>query len=218
MSAVAVAAFTLAVAAGLRSLWSPSGLSVAETVCPSVRGAEGVQVAALLGGAGALTGGLVGLGAGAAWSGTGLGGLAAPVVAGVVAASLVLDLAAARRAGFRPPAVGRQVPVAWGRLFGARLAAALYGARLGVGPLTILHTWTWWAALLVGASLGPWTAAALGATFALVRTVTMVAAGAGVADGVAMQRRVAALVRAEAPVRAGTAALLVVVAAAVLLA
>ena len=53
--------------------------------------------------------------------------------------------------------------------------AVLYGARLGVGPLTILSSWLWWAMLVVGAAGGPWLGAMAGAAFALSRTVVMVA-------------------------------------------
>src|SRR5690606_28725948 len=109
----------------------------------------------------------------------------------------------------RPLAVGRQVPQAWGRLFAPVVAALLYGARLGVGPLTILVSWSWWAALVAGASLGPWPSAAVGATFAVARTVVTVAVGAGVTSGDTMQRRMARVVAVDAPA-AWTVALLAI--------
>ena len=74
-------------------------------------------------------------------------------------------------------AVRTQVPQYWGRIFPPRTVAVLYGARLGVGPLTLLPTWLWWAAIVVGASRGPWVGAATGATFAVARTITMWVAG-----------------------------------------
>lgn len=77
----------------------------------------------------------------------------------------------------RPLAVGRQVPVEWSRLFAPGLVAVLYGARLGVGPLTILSSWLWWAAFLVAVSLGPATATLAGATFGAVRCLTMLGVG-----------------------------------------
>ena len=74
-------------------------------------------------------------------------------------------------------AVRKQVPQYWGRIFPPRTVAVLYGARLGVGPLTLLPTWLWWAAIVIGASRGPWVGAATGATFAVARTITMWVAG-----------------------------------------
>ena len=74
-------------------------------------------------------------------------------------------------------AVRKQVPQYWGRIFPPRTVAVLYGARLGVGPLTLLPTWLWWAAIVIGASRGPWVGAATGATFAVARTITMWLAG-----------------------------------------
>lgn len=192
-------------------------MSVAETVCPSVRGVEGMQVALLLAGSGALSGGAVGLVAGVLWTGVGLGRLSPGVTAVVIALAVTADAIAARRGGPRPLAVQRQVPQAWGRLFGARLAAALYGTRLGIGPLTILRTWTWWAALVVGASLGPWPSAAVGATFALARTATTLVVASRATDGVAMRRRMTALEQAEPGVSVAAAAVLAVVVAGLVL-
>ncbi|MEL6984351.1 MAG: hypothetical protein AAFO29_18130, partial [Actinomycetota bacterium] len=81
-----------------------------------------------------------------------------------------------------PPTVGRQVPSEWARIFPATVTAGLYGARLGVGPLTILSTWTWWSFTLAAALLGPVPAVATGATFGLVK-LSLVAATSQVADG-----------------------------------
>lgn len=173
---------------------------------------------ALLGASGALTGGLVGLAAGALWAGLGLLPLGPVTTALVIGAALVADRASQRWPTLLPLAVGRQVPEAWGRLFGARLAATLYGARLGVGPLTVLRTWTWWAALLVGASLDPWPSAGVGVTFALSRTAATVVTGRGAATGVVMRDRMAALNSAEPLVAAGTTWLLAAAAVTLVLA
>lgn len=153
-----------------------------------MRGAEGIVVTGWLASSGALTGGLVGFAAGLV-----VPELPTAVVLALAAVALVLDLAGRPR----PLAVRRQVPQLYGRWYGARTVAALYGARLGVGPLTILATWTWWAALVVGASLGPWLSAAVGATFALARTATMLGAVAGTRTGTAMSARIAAVRRAR---------------------
>lgn len=126
----------------------------------------------LLAATSALTGALAGFLAGTAWSllGDPLSWLAAVLVTG---GAVVLDASCVPA-----PSVRRQVPQLWGRIFGAPTVAVLYGARLGVGPLTILRTWLWWAALVVGASAGPWWSAAVGATFGLGRIVVMLVAGA----------------------------------------
>ncbi|MGI9594534.1 MAG: hypothetical protein ACR2QK_00155, partial [Acidimicrobiales bacterium] len=92
----------------------------------------------------------------------------------VVGLGLVLDgmnLATGRP---RPPASGRQVPQEWGRLFSPRIVALLYGARLGVGPLTILSTWTWWSVTIAAALAGPAAGVVVGSTFGLVRLIVTV--------------------------------------------
>jgi hypothetical protein len=128
-------------------------------------------------------------------------------VAGALAvAAVIADLVSRRTGRLRPLAVRRQVPLAWGRLLGVRTAAVLYGARLGVGPLTILPTWLWWAGTAVTVSLGPWWAAAGGAAFHLARTATMVAAVWG--GEREMSARMATVRRSDAPVATAIAVVL----------
>ena len=129
-----------------------------------MRGATRIQVITVQALAGAATAGALGLLLGSVWP------WATPWWLAVVAA--LLDVLRVR-----PPAVRKQVPAYWGRIFDPRTVALLYGARLGIGPLTILPTWLWWAALLVGAAQGPWPSALVGATFAITRTITSWAAG-----------------------------------------
>jgi hypothetical protein len=74
----------------------------------------------------------------------------------------------------RPPAVGRQVPTLWGQVLAPEVAGMLYGARLGVGPATILATWLWWAGLLSVIGIGVPAGAVASATFHAVRVVTTV--------------------------------------------
>ena len=143
---------------------------MAETVLPSVRGRERLQVGLVLVGSGTAAGALTGLvmaillaplAAIDPWS--------TATVAVIVAAGVGLDairLVAGRPA---PPTAGRQVPAEWARWFPARITAALYGARLGVGPLTILSTWTWWSMTVAAGLLGPAAGAATGAVFGLVK-------------------------------------------------
>lgn len=130
------------------------------------------MVTGLLAATSATTGALAGLLAGAIWSVLGDPMSAAAVVA-VAGVAVILDASCVPALSVR-----RQVPQLWGRIFPAPTVAVLYGARLGVGPLTILRTWVWWAALVVGASAGPWWSAGVGATFGFTRVVAMLVAGA----------------------------------------
>lgn len=151
---------------------------------------------AILALSGAATGAAVGLVAALVWAAVGAGPLGGLPAGAIAVAAVVADVAARVGGHPRPLAVHRQVPQVWGRIFGSRTVALLYGARLGVGPLTILTTWTWWAALVVGASLGPWPSAAVGAAYALTRTLTMVIAVVGAGAG-GMSARIAAITRME---------------------
>lgn len=141
------------------------------------------MVSALLAATSASIGALAGFVAGAAWAAVAdpLSWLAVVVVTG---GAIVLDASCVPA-----PSVRRQVPQLWGRILPAPTVAVLYGARLGVGPLTILRTWIWWAALVVGASAGPWWSAAVGATFGLGRIVAMLAAGTRAGSWQAHERR-----------------------------
>ncbi|HEX9993390.1 MAG TPA: hypothetical protein VGB14_10720 [Acidimicrobiales bacterium] len=166
-----------------------------------MRGAHRIRVVALLLAAGMATGGLVGFFLGAGWLATGWPAASPAVSAAVVAAALAADLVA------RPLDVRRQVPQLWGRIFGPGTVAVLYGARLGVGPLTILTTWLWWAATALAVTHGPWVGAGSGALFHVARTVTMLGVVAGTRTGVDMGRRMAAVRRSERPVRVTVAVL-----------
>ncbi len=119
------------------------------------------------------------------------GGTIAALV-GVGAALDAIRLVAGRPG---PPTLGRQVPAEWARIFPAPVTAGLYGARLGVGPLTILSTWTWWSFTLAAALLGPGSAVATGATFGLVK-LALVAATSRAADEVGDHHRVFSNLRA----------------------
>ncbi len=65
----------------------------------------------------------------------------------------------------------------------APIVAALYGARLGVGPLTMLTTWLWWAAMMSGALISVWAAAAAGFVFAIARVAVNDIVAARIATG-----------------------------------
>jgi hypothetical protein len=101
-----------------------------------------------------------------------------PVGTAVVAAvAVVLDALGLWRGRPQPPSVRSQVPAAWSDLFVPPVVALLYGARLGVGPLTILPTWLWWAAFGLGAWHGPLPSAGVGIAFALARAVSVLGLG-----------------------------------------
>lgn len=104
----------------------------------------------------------------------GLGFTTRPVVTVLVAVGLGLDLLALATGGPKPLAVGRQVPREWTRLLDPTTVAVLFGARLGVGPLTILSTWGWWSATVASAVLGVGPAIATGAAFGSVRLIVTV--------------------------------------------
>ena len=128
-----------------------------------MRGATRVQVVGLLAIAGSLAGGAVGF----------VAGLLPVPSLGAAAVAIALAAAALDAANVPVLSVRRQVPQYWGRIFDPRLVAVLYGARLGVGPLTLLPTWLWWAAMVLATALEPWAGALTGVTFAIARTVTM---------------------------------------------
>ena len=118
------------------------------------------------------TGAAVGVVAGSLWD-----VLRLPSVE-VRAAGLLFLLALAADLGRVPVlATRRQVPQEWGRLLPPVTVGVLYGGRLGVGPLTILNSWFWWAGLLLGAGHGPWIALAVGALFGGVRACVTALAG-----------------------------------------
>ena len=174
-----------------------------------------MEVAALLLVSAAAAGGLVGAAMGLAWAVLGLPPVAAAPAVAVVAAALGADAWAARTGRLRPPSSRRQVPRIWSRLFDPRTVAVLYGSRLGVGPLTILPTWTWWAATLLAASAGPAVSTVAGAAFGGARIAVVLAASARAASTPA---GMAALRRAEGPLVAGASVVAVVVAGAAALA
>lgn len=100
--------------------------------------------------------------------------LTASVVAGL---AVLLDAVGVWRGSGQALSVRRQVPVEWSGLFPPPVVALLYGARLGVGPLTILPTWLWWAAFVLGAWHGPLPSAGVGTAFAVTRSVSVLGLG-----------------------------------------
>lgn len=116
-------------------------------------------------------------------------------IAGLIGIGAALDALRLVAGSPGPPTVGRQVPAEWARIFPAPVTAGLYGARLGVGPLTILSTWTWWSFTLAAALLGPGSAVATGATFGLVK-LSLVAATSRAAEEAEDHHRIFSNLRA----------------------
>ena len=143
---------------------------------PSVRGQRKTLVGGLFVSAGTLSGALLGFVAALPFL-----ILSSPgprIVAVIASIGVGLDLIRLATGRPSPPTSGRQVPQEWGRLLGPEAVAVLYGARLGIGPLTILSTWTWWSVLIAASLVGPGTGAAVGAGFGFVRLMVTVAASA----------------------------------------
>jgi hypothetical protein len=170
---------------------------VAETVGPSVRGALRVQVLGLLAVTAAGTGALAGWVLGLLWLGIGLPGASSRLAVAVAAVTIGLEVLGRPR----PLALRRQVPQLWGRILGERTVAVLYGARLGVGPLTVLPTWLWWGSAVAGAAAGPWVGAAAGAAYGLARILTSIGATTGVTSGGAMACRIGRVRSVDRPAR-----------------
>ncbi len=92
-------------------------------------------------------------------------------LAGLTLVALALDAVHMKLGWPRPVALHRQVPQQWGKLLSAPVVAGLYGARLGVGPLTMLTTWLWWAAMVGASVISVWAAVGAGAVFGASRAV-----------------------------------------------
>jgi hypothetical protein len=120
---------------------------------------------------------------------------AAAIVVGMV---VVLD-SQSQLPLVRPWSVQSQVPRLWGHEHGPWQAAARYGLRLGVGPATILSSWCWWGALIIGGMQSVQLACTLVAVFVLARSVMIAGVGFNITDGVAMAQRMATVRVAQQP-------------------
>jgi hypothetical protein len=114
-----------------------------------------------------------------------------------VALVVVVAGALADRLRIRPLAVHRQVPSVWGHQHGPWLAALRYGPRLGLGPSTILTSWTWWTAMLAALIVSPASVIVSGAVYVVVRALMTVSVGSGVTNGVEMATRMAKVASAS---------------------
>jgi hypothetical protein len=83
----------------------------------------------------------------------------------------------------RPLSVNRQVPQSWGHEHGPWKAALRYGPRLGVGPATILTSWTWWFGFFFAAGSGPYACIAFSLAFVFVRSALTIVIPGNPANG-----------------------------------
>lgn len=169
----------VAFVAGVTGAWSPCGFSMVDTLAGAA-GREGaaarrlVRAASATFAAGAVVGGAATFTALSA-----LGALlgAGGTVALVAAAAIALAAAAADALGVRvAPQIRRQVPEPWRRTLPLPLAAALYGALLGLGFTTFVLAFAVWALAGIAVALGaPGTGLAIGVAFGLGRALPVVA-------------------------------------------
>ncbi len=177
LSALDAALLLLAVLAGVTGTWSPCGLSTIETLRAGGvhRGGRVVALATTLAFAsGALAGAITTFGLLAllgSFAHTTAGGLG-----GVLALAIALAAAALEASGARVfPQVRRQVPEPWRRRLPVGLAAALYGALLGLGFTTFVMTFAVWALAGISVALGsPRVGLLIGLGFGAGRAVPVV--------------------------------------------
>lgn len=170
----------VAVAAALRSTWSPCGLSMLSTLTPVAERARGRRfgVTAAWFVVGALTGGLT-LGAGAAVLATAVRVVPVPATVIGMVALVGASAAAAVDAGLvgpTPPHRRRQVNERWLDRYRGWVVGVGYGWQLGAGLATYVMTCAVY--LLVGlaaASGRPVVAVAVGLLFGAVRGLAVLA-------------------------------------------
>lgn len=198
-------AAVVAVAAAVRSTWSPCGLSMLSTITPMAERARGHRfgVTATWFIVGAVIGGLT-LGAGAALLAAGVAALdlSSTVVLGT--AAVLAGLAAAIDAGVfgrRPPFFRRQVDDAWLARYRAWVYGSGFGWQIGVGLATYIMTvGVPLTALLAVLTGSPGQALAIGAGFGLARGLAVLL-GARLRSPEALGALHARLDALEAPVR-----------------
>ncbi len=186
----------VAVAAAVRSTWSPCGVSMLSTITPLAERGRGHRFAVTA------TWFVAGATAGGATLGALAAGLAAAVAvidpgtttrALLAAAAAVVCLAADLRiAGFRLPGHGRQVDERWLDRYRPWVYAGGFGWQIGAGVTTYLMTAAVYLLVVVAALTGlPAVALAVGVLFGLLRGLA-VTAGAGITSSarlVAFHRR-----------------------------
>jgi hypothetical protein len=169
-----VAAAVVAVAAGIRSTWSPCGVSMLATVTPLAehgRGHRYRSTAIWFIAGGTLGGATLGL----AMAGLALGVRAAsPSTAALAAVACVVAIVAAasdtRLGGFHLPFHSRQVNERWLDQFRPWVYGAGFGWQIGAGLATYIKTAALYLMIALAAlTASPATALAVGTLFGLVR-------------------------------------------------
>jgi MFS family permease len=175
MTAVLVSlAVVVAVAAAVRSTWSPCGLSMLSTITPiGERGRNhryAGSVAWFITGA-VLGGATLGLAAAALAAGVGAAGLSAEAALAIVALLAGVTLASDLNVGgFRLPAHTRQVNEQWLDQFRSWVYGGGFGWQIGVGLATFVTTAAVYLLIAMAALTGsPAIAFALCVGFGLVR-------------------------------------------------
>ena len=175
---ITTVAFVTAVAAAVRSTWSPCGLSMLSTITPIGERGRGNQFRTTA------TWFVVGAVVGGATLGSAMGALAvgvhalhpSPAVTGAVAAVAlaVAALSDLGPGGFHLPGHHRQVNERWLDQFRAWVYGAGFGWQIGTGLATYILTAAVYLLILLGALTGsPVTALALGSLFGLVRGLSV---------------------------------------------
>ena len=215
---IVVLAAVIAVAAAVRSTWSPCGLSMLSTITPLAERGRGRRfgVTAAWFVAGAMVGGLVlGLGAAVLAVAVDLVGLSTTAALGIAAiAALVTAGSDARVFDRQLPFHSRQVNEDWLGTYRAWVYAGGFGGQIGVGLATYIMTAAVYLTIVLAAlTASPLTAVGIGLLFGTVRGLAIFL-GARITTPEALlnfHRRFDALAE---PVRRAVIAVQVVVAAA----
>jgi hypothetical protein len=163
----------VAVAAAIRSIWSPCGLSMLSTITPMAEAGRGHQFRSTS----------VWFVAGSILGGATLGGLMAALAAGVTAidltaatslwivtvAALIAAASDGRVGGFHLPGHDRQVNERWLDRYRPWVYGAGFGWQIGVGLATYIMTAGVYLLIVMGGLTSPLVALAIGGGFGLVR-------------------------------------------------
>lgn len=187
---VGVVGLLVAVAAAVRSTWSPCGRSMLSTITPIGERGRGNRFGptAVWFVAGATVGGACLGAAGAALAApVGAAGPSGAVLAGAAAlAALTGAVLDAGLGGLRLPAHHRQVNERWLDRFRHGVYGAGFGWQIGAGLATYIMTAGVYLVVVLGALTGsPWWALAMGTAFGAVRGLAVLA-GAGIRSPAAL--------------------------------
>jgi hypothetical protein len=187
---LSASAVVVAVAAAVRSTWSPCGVSMLATVTPLAERGRGhrYRTTASWFVAGGLAGGAtLGLLMAALALGVHVAAPSAPVLAASAGAVALLAAASdTRLGGFRLPFHSRQVNERWLDQFRPWVYGAGFGWQIGAGLITYIKTAAIYLMIALAALTGsPGTAVAIGALFGLTRGLTVLL-GRGITDTTAL--------------------------------